>query len=137
DLLTDNPEIIDAAVQVMTTLVDAFVDNTVLITEFITDTMIPLITTVVEENLPEIVDAAIEITMAIVEGMLEASPEISDAILTQIIPAMIGALLTATPAMSDAAWQLISTFASSIFTTWVEEGPSALGRMRDSLLGFF
>lgn len=137
ELLRDNPEIVDAAIDVLMTLINAWVDNIDLITEFITETLIPLMTQVIEEDLPAIIDAGVLILEALIDGMIEATPEINQAIITQIIPAMISALLTAIPAMNQAAFQLIGALVSSLWRAWRERAGENLRRIRNAITGFF
>src|SRR5690606_40711410 len=93
-------------------------DNIEMITEFITDTFIPLMTTVIEENLPLLIDSGILMLEAFIDGLVQTMPAINNAIVTKIIPALFNALLTAIPMMNRAGTQLITSLVSSLWNTW-------------------
>lgn len=134
-MLEENPEIYDAALDVMNTLIESFVDNQALVSDFITNTLIPLMVKIFNENLPAIIQVGITLLVAVVRGLSEASPQITDIIVREIIPLMINGVLRGVPQMASAGSQLIRSLVSSIWSTWTSR--QNLDRIRDRITGFF
>lgn len=115
DVIVDNlPEILDAAMQIIDTLVQTLLtpDN---LTKII-NSALKIIMTLVQyiiQNLPLIINAAVQIIVAVVQGITQAMPE--------LIPVIIETLVTVTntlienlPLLLDCTLQLILAVAMAI-----------------------
>lgn len=125
-----------AAVEIMNLITTALVENIEMITMFITDTFIPEIQRILDEN-PELIDAGVEILVAIVIGMAESNHLLTEVLVTELIPTIITTLLGANAQMIEAGFELLVSFVAGMnqAVSGVVEGQ--LEVTRTSIVRFF
>lgn len=128
------PGVIDAAVQLVQTLVNVIAENgpmlieaavgavTTLVEGIVTalpqliDAAIQLIVTLVQAliaNLPKLIDAAVEIVLALVDGILDLLPELIPAALELIVTLATG-LIDALPKLIEKVPEIVKTIVNVI-----------------------
>ena len=126
----------DAAVEIMQLITDALVDNIDMITTFITETFIPEIERMLNEN-PELIDAGVDVMVAILEGMVRSEALIAETIVTKVIPAIVLALASANAEMTAAGGRLAGQILSGLWNTWRTKSGENLTRVKNNIINFF
>ena len=126
----------DAAVEIMQLITDALVDNIDMITTFITETFIPEIERMLNEN-PELIDAGVDVMVAILEGMVRSEALIAETIVTKVIPAIVLALVSANAEMTAAGGRLAGQILSGLWNTWRTKSGESLTRVKNNIINFF
>jgi len=115
DVIVDNlPDILDAAMQIIDTLVKTLLTPENL--SKIIDSALKIIMTIVEyliQNLPMIINAAIQIIVAIVQGITQAIPQLIPA-LVEAMTTVVNTLIENLPLLLDCTLQLILAVALAI-----------------------
>lgn len=126
----------EAAVRVMQVITDALVDNIEMLTTFITETFIPTIERLLNEN-PELIDAGVDVLVAIMEGIARSQGLITQTFVTKVIPAMIAALVSANAQMTAAGGRLAGQILSGLWNTWRTKSAENLNRIKNAIINFF
>ena len=126
----------DAAVEIMQLITDGLVDNIEMITEFITETFIPEIERLLDEN-PELIDAGVDVLVAIMEGIARSQGLITQTFVTKVIPAVVGALASANAQMLAAGGRLAGQILSGLWNTWRTKSRENFARVKNAVITFF
>lgn len=131
-ILIDNlPMLLDAALQIVTTLADGLLapENLAKIIQAATDIILK-ITEYLINNLGTIMDAAIQIIVTVVNGLAEATPKLIPAIVDAVLT-IVDTLIENLPLLLDAGMQLLI----GITTGLLDALPQLLERLPEIISG--
>ena len=116
------PGLLDSAIGLFMTLVNAVVKVLPKIITTLTDVVLPKLIDTVVTLIPILIPAAIKLFLGIVTGLLRATPQIIQSVI-KLIPVIIKELIAAIPLLIDAGLQLIMGLVKGI----IDNGPRLIG----------
>lgn len=117
------PELVDAGVEVATTLLDTIIDNAPTIAAAGTDLISQLLLAIIT-SAPELLDAGLEIVTTLVEGLADNSEDIGQSAV-ELVEALVVGIVTNAPELVKAAGKLVLGLLKGLWNGLVELYPVA------------
>lgn len=132
--LLNNPQLIQAGINLITTLINAMVSADTQIIGFIAGTLIPVLVQALVDNAPQLTSAAVTIINALVLAFIQNLPLLVRAG-TQIVGAVVIGIISIIGSVVSAAVRVVEGFIGTLVLQGVSRARSAMNSIRDAIVG--